>query len=222
MNPKSATFNILRAITLYQPNEDGSTACLYQFRRDCLAIATDKSQYAELGVATLQQCSGTNGIKLCRKGFSNTTDVTFLCLTSLFYNFSVPALRNCHVESVLLPDAPQAFYLAGGLYHVISRKRHLPMTKDTNSHGTRMSTIDCQACVIRPSYSSKLTLNHGDLVLNLDMDYCETRREPFVAKVQLTPSLEKSLSPYHHLVHSSTCILTARYVTLSWLLSAWN
>ena len=191
MNSKSATFNILRAIPLYQPNEDGSTASLYQFRHDYLAIATDKSQYAELSVATLQQCSGTNRIKLCRKGFSTTTDVTLLCLTSLFYNFSVPALRNCHVESVLLPDAPQAFYLADGLYHVISRTRHLPMMNDTHSHGTRMSTIDCQACVIRPGCSSKLTLNHGDLVLNPDMDYCETRPEPFVAKVQLTPSLQK-------------------------------
>ena len=69
---------------------------------------------------------------------------------------------------------------------------------DTHSDGTRMSTIDCQACVIRPGCSSKLTLNHGYLVLNPDMDYCETRPEPFVAKVQLTPLLQKvfeSLAP---------------------------
>ena len=93
MNSKSVTFNILRAIPLYQPNEDGSTASLYQFRHDYLAIATDKSQYAELGGATLQQCSGTNRIKLCREGFSTTTDVTLLCLTSPFYNFSFPSLK---------------------------------------------------------------------------------------------------------------------------------
>ena len=191
MNSKSTTFNILLAIPLYQPNEDGSTASLYQFRQDYLPIATVKSQYAELGVATLQQCSGTNRIKLCGNGFSTTTDVTLLCLTSLFYNFSVPALRNCHVESVLLPDAPQAFYLADGLYHVISRKCHLLMMNDTHSHATRMSTIDCQACVIRPGCSSKLTLNHGDLVLNPDMDYCESRPEPFFARVQLTPALQR-------------------------------
>ena len=65
------------------------------------------------------------------------------------------------------------------------------MMNDTNSHGTRMSTNDCQACVIRPGCSSKLTLNHGDLVLNPGMDYFETRPEPFIAKVQLTPSLRK-------------------------------
>ena len=70
MNSKSATFNILRAIPLYQPNEDCSTAFLYQFRHDYLAIAPDKSQYAELGAGTLQQCSGTNRIMFCRKGFS--------------------------------------------------------------------------------------------------------------------------------------------------------
>ena len=117
--------------------------------------------------------------------------MTLLGLTSMFQNFSVPALRNCHVESVVLPDAPQAFCLADGLYHVISLNRYLPMMNDTHSHGTRMSTIDCQACAIRPGCSSKLTLNHGDLVLNPDMDYCETRPEPFVAKVQLTASLQK-------------------------------
>ena len=176
---------------MYQPNEDVSIVSLYQFRHEYLAIATDISQYAELGVAKLQQCSGTKRTKFCREGFSTTTGVTLLCLKSLFYNFSVLALRNCHVESVLLPDAPQAFYLADGLYHVISQKRLLPMMNDTKSHGTRMSTIDCQACVIRPSCPSKLTLKHGDLVLNPDMDYCEIRPEPFVANVQLTPSLQK-------------------------------
>ena len=112
-------------------------------------------------------------------------------VTSFFYNFSVPALRHCHVESVLLPDAPQAFYLAAGLYHVLSRELHLPMMNDTNSHGTRMSAIDCQACVIGPGFSSKLTLNHGDLVLNPHMDNCETRPDPFVGKVLLTPLLQK-------------------------------
>ena len=69
MSSKSATFKILRALLLYQPNDDGSTASLYQFRHDYLDIATDKSQYAELGVATLQQCSGMNRLKLCRRRF---------------------------------------------------------------------------------------------------------------------------------------------------------
>ena len=45
--------------------------------------------------------------------------------------------------------------------------------------------------VILPGCSSKLTLNHGDLVLNPEMDYCDTRPEPFVARVQLTPSLQR-------------------------------
>ena len=191
MVSKSATFNIPRAIPLYWPNKDGSTASLYQFCHDYLAIASDESQNAKFGVTTLQQCSGMNRIKLRRKGFSTSTDVTLLCLTCLFYKFSVPVLPNCHVESVLVPDARQIFYLADGLYHVMSRKHHLPVMRDTFSHGTRMSTIDCQACNLRPGFSSKLTLNHGELVLNPDMGYCETRPELFVTKVQLIPSLQK-------------------------------
>ena len=54
-----------------------------------------------------------------------------------------------------------------------------------------ISTLRCQACLIRPSCSSTLTFNHGDLVLTPDMDFCETRPEPFVASVKLTPSLEE-------------------------------
>ena len=78
------------------------------------------------------------------------------------------------------------------------RKHHLAMRNDTDSYGTRLPTFDCKACVLHPDCSSKLTLNHGDLVLNLDMDYSETRAELFVARVQLTPSLHRvfeSLSP---------------------------
>ena len=86
---------------------------------------------------------------------------------------------------------PQTFYLANGLYHVSSRKRHLPMMNDTDSHGTRMSTIDCQACVIHPGCPLKLMLNHRDLVLNPDMDYCETRPQPLVVRLQLTPLLQR-------------------------------
>ena len=51
MNSKSAIFNILRAIPLHQSSYGDSTASLHQLRRDYLAIATDESRYAELGVA---------------------------------------------------------------------------------------------------------------------------------------------------------------------------
>ena len=131
----------------------------------------------------------TKRIKLCRKGFSTTTDETLLCLTSLFYEYSIPALRNCLVDSVLLPEATQASYLADGLYHVISRTARLQVKNDTDGLPISISTLQCQACLIRPSCSSTLTFNHGYLVLTPDMDFCGNRPEPFVASVKLTPSL---------------------------------
>ena len=109
MNSKSSTFDIYLATPLYQPNADGDTASLYQFPKPFLAVSTDNTQFAELGASTLQQCSGNNRIKLCRKGFSTTTDETLLCLASLFYNYDVPSVRNCKVESILVPDAPKLF-----------------------------------------------------------------------------------------------------------------
>ena len=188
MNSKSSTFDDYRVIPLHQPNEDGTTASVYRFSQ-FVAIATDNSQYAELSATTLSQCSGTNRFKLCHKGFSTTTDETLLCLTSLFYEYGIPALLNCLVDSVLLPEAPQASYLADGLHHVIYPTARLQVKNDTDGLPVSISTLQCQACLIRPSCSSTLTFNHGDLVVTPDMDFCETRLEPFVASVKLTPSL---------------------------------
>ena len=191
MNSKSSTFDIYLATPLYQPNADDDTASLYQFPNPFLAIATDNTQFAELGASTLQQCSGNNRIKLCRKGFSTTTDETLLCLASLFYNYDVPSVRNCKVESILLSDAPQAFYLADGMYQVVSRQPALRMKNDSPSAGFTISTLTCQACIVRPSCSSTLSFIQGDVVLTLDMDFCETHPLPPIASIQLTPSLDQ-------------------------------
>ena len=89
------------------------------------------------------------------------------------FDYAIPALRNCPADSVLLPDAPQAF-LAEGLYHVISSELLLHMKNASDIHGVKVSMIPCQACILRPSCHSTLTLNQGDRVLEPDMDYCST------------------------------------------------
>ena len=69
MNSKSATYNVFQAEPFYQPNDDGKTASVYQFTTPYVAIATDNANFAELAASTLQQCTGSNRIKLCRKVF---------------------------------------------------------------------------------------------------------------------------------------------------------
>ena len=194
MNSKSSTFDIYRAIPLHQQREDKIKASVYRFANAFVAMATDNSQYAELSGTTLSQCSGTNRIKLCREGFSTTTDETRLCLTALFYSHDIAALRNCVVESVLLPEAPQAAYLADGLNHVVLRIPAIQLKNDTTGLPVVITTLRYQACVIRPSCASTLTFNHGDIVFTTDMGFCQNRPEPYVASVQLTPSLEAVFS----------------------------
>ena len=204
MNSKSSTFNVYHATPLYQPNGDNKTASLFQLAKPFLAVATDDSRYAELDSSTLQQCSGNNRIRLCRKGFSTTTDDTLLCLSSLMFDYAIPALRNCPANSVIYLK-PQAFYLAEGLYHVISREPLLHMKNASDIHGLSVSMIPCQAGILRPSCHSTLTLNQGDLVLEPDMDYCSTSPEPFFATIELIPSLEhvfKHVPQSNHVFHA--------------------
>ena len=178
MKSKSSTFDIYLATPLYQPNAYGDTASLYQFPNPFLAFSTDNTQFAELGATTLQQCSGNNRIKMCHKGFSTTTGKTLLCPASLFYNYYVPSVRNCKIESILLPDAPRASYLADGMYHVVSCLPTLRMKKDSRSARFTTSTLTCQACIVRPSCSSTLSFIQGDLVLTPDMDFVKLIRCP--------------------------------------------
>ena len=217
MNSKSSTFNVYHATPLYQPIGDNKTASLFQLAKPFLAVANDDSRYAELDSSTLQQCSGNNRIRLCRKGFSTTTDDTLLCLSSLMFDYAFPALRNCPAISVLLLDAPQAFYLAEGLYHVISREPFLHLKHVSDVYGVSVLMIPCQACILRPSCHSTLTLNQGDLVLEPDMDYCSTSPEPFFATIELIPSLEqafKHVPQSNHVFHAYS-LGEARHSVLS-------
>ena len=109
VNSKSSTFNMNQATPLYQPNGDTKTASLFMLPKPFLVVVEDDYRYVELDSSTLQQCSGNNRIRHCRKGFSATTDNTLVCLSSLLFDNAIPALRNCLAVSVLLPDAPQAF-----------------------------------------------------------------------------------------------------------------
>ena len=99
-------------------------------------------------------------------------------------------LRHSSIEKLRGRLSPSA----DGLYHVVSRIPTLQLKNDTTGLPVAITTLRCQACFIRPSCSSTLTFNHGDVVLTPDMEFCETRPEPFVAFVQLTPSVEAVFS----------------------------
>ena len=188
------------------------TASVYQIPKLYVAIATDNTNFAELAASTLQQCTGSSRIKLFRKGFSTTTDETLLCLTSLYFNQDISSLRNCPVSSVLLPEAPQAIYLANGVYHLISHNPTMNIKNDSRTHGLSLSTIDCQACVFRPSCESTIYINQGDLVLSPDMEACKTTTEPYIATIKLAPPLNQIFQkvPFDRLTFPSYPIGAAR------------
>ena len=173
---------------------------MHHFSNSLLAVSTDNKRFAELDASSLQQCSGNNRIKHCRQEFSTTTDETILCLPSLFYNYVIPSLRNFKVESVPLSDAPQAFYLADGMYLIISRDPSSQMEND-GAAGFSISTFSCQACLVRPSCKSKLSFNQGDLKLVLDMAFGKNNPEPLLVTIELTPSVDQIFKQVHNAAH---------------------
>ena len=67
------------------------------------------------------------------------------------------------------------------------------MKKDSRSAGFTISTLTCQAFIVRPSCRSTLSFNQGNLVLTPDMDFCETHPLPLIASIQLTSSVDQVL-----------------------------
>ena len=191
MNSKSATYNFFQAKPLYQFYDDGKKASVYQFPKPYGAIASDNTSFAELAPSTLQQCSGSNRIKLCRKGFSFTTDETLLCFTSLYFNRDILALRNCPVFSDLHSESPQTIYLANGVYQLISFNCTMDINNVSRINGLSLSTIGCQASVLRPSCGSTIYIFQGNLVLSPDRDACKTTPEPYIATIKLAPPLNQ-------------------------------
>ena len=129
-------------------------------------------------------------MKLCSQGFSATTDQTF-CLPSLFYNYDIPSLRNCEVESVLLPDAPQVFYLPDGTYNIIPRDPNIQMKNDSGAAGFSISKFSCKACRVHPSLKTKLSFKQRVLELVTGMDLCKNSSQPLLATIELTPSIDQ-------------------------------
>ena len=98
------------------------------------------------------------------------------------------------------------------------REPLLHLKNASDLHGVSASTISCQACFLRPSCHSTLTLNQGDLVLEPDMDYCSTSPEPFFATIQLVPSLAKVFQhvPHSNHVFNWGCVVLLRRLRWGW------
>ena len=127
MKSKSTSYNVFQAELLYQPKDDGKTASNYQFPKPYVAIATDSTNFAELAASTLQQCLGSNQKKVCRNGFSTTTDETLLCLTSLYFNQDI-------LHSAIAPF-PLSFFQKP------HRQSTWPTASTTSSLATLQSTL---------------------------------------------------------------------------------
>ena len=120
----------------------------------------------------------------------------------LFFNASFlwvqhPSSSQLFSGLCLVAWGSASFKFSGWSSSRPSRTARLQIKNSSDGLPLSISTLQCQACLIRPSCSSKLTFNHGDLVLIPEIDFCETRTETFVASVKLTLSLAAVFNTLH-------------------------
>ena len=160
MNSESSTVDIYPDLPLHQPNQNETAASAFCFSIQLGTSLNDNWQYAELSGTTLNQCSGTNGIKILQI-FLATRQEALLCLSVLFSSYDSIAMRKCVVNSVLLPQAPQVSYLVDDLSHVVLRTPTVQLKIDTTTTPESSPTMRCPTSLKRPFHFTKLTFNHG-------------------------------------------------------------
>ena len=87
---------------------------------------------------------------------------------------------------------------------------------DSRTKGLSLSTIDYQACILRPICEFTIYINQVDLVLSPGMNACKTTPEPYIATIKLTPPLNQvfQIVPLHQLNFLSYSIGAARKTIL--------
>ena len=103
------------------------------------------------------------------------------------------------------------------MYHITSRDHNIQLKNNSGAAGFSISSLSCQACLVCPSCSSKLSFNQGDLKLFPDMDFCKNNPEPLLATIELTPSPDQSFQQVPNATHKfhTYSIAEARQSVLS-------
>ena len=92
----SGLYHVYRAVALPQPINDGVTATQILFRRSHLLVSERRVHFAEVSEEKIiSHCVGTNRLKLCLKPISMSRTSEATCLSSLFFDLPVAALKLC-------------------------------------------------------------------------------------------------------------------------------
>ena len=138
-------------------------------------------------------------------------------MPSPYYNFDHPALYIFKVESVLLPDASQTFYLVDSLYHKISLDPNIQMK---NGSGTGFSIY---TCLVKPAFSGPAANNNNPSTrFGTRPRYYILQEKPgaFTCFLQFTPSLEQIFHHVLRLIPNFTRILLPKPVNPSFVVLA--
>ena len=135
---------------------------------------------------------------------------------SLDFNQDIGALRNCPVSPYSPPEAAPAIYLTNSIYHLISCNPTMELTINSRTQGLSLSTIDLQACVLRPCCDTTTYIIQSDPVLSTDIDACKTTTELYITTTMLAPPLNQVFQkiPFEHLNFPSNSIGAARKLVI--------
>ena len=188
------TFTVYESIPLPMPQHDSpGTAIMWDLSAPYLAVSDDGRQTATLSSTQLTQCIGSSRYSICHAGLA-TAERDSSCLSLLFFENLLNAMKFCTVKPLILPPKARATNLKYGIW-LIERA-----TDDYRLHEFRVdapsplpvtSYDGCHICIITLSCGHKLT--GPDLTIFSDLASCRVVPPTYI-HVDLPSALSDLLS----------------------------
>ena len=149
----SGLHHVYRAVAVPQPIDNGVIATKQLFQKTHLLVSETRDHFAEvLEEKPISHFVITYCLKFCLKPLSMSRTSEATCLSSLFFDLPVAALKQCRQEVVVLPEEPTADYLDDSTYWLRPGRNHVD--KFVNfTHGlkqTGYAVPGCRSCLLSP------------------------------------------------------------------------
>ena len=147
---RQTAFTVYEAKVIPMPQLDSNRAIKWKTESQFLAVSENQMETAHLSHYELSKCIGSDSYQICHESVATQYLRDSSCLSTLFFNTAIDALKVCDTDEMLLPAREQAENLGFGVWLITSAKDSytLHKRKMTDTQNSALTIKGCKICII--------------------------------------------------------------------------
>lgn len=145
---------VYRARTIPMPQDDSNSAVTWNIESPFIAVSENNREYALISYRQLEECIGSNNIRICYTPFAThtvTTPIVGSCIATLFYQNEITIASACSLTTYPLPYFVQAESLGKNRWLLTAQSDNYEIKEQivgTTNPDTTIHHPGCRVCVI--------------------------------------------------------------------------